>query len=154
MSRRYKKVISSILVLLWVSLCSSCQPSQSQEGIHVMFEGEPKIYHPEVFFHGRAVGEIQAKVMGNGFVSRITIHIDPQYEQYAGRHWVFYVDNGRLTAGRINGTGEPIRAGDRVCGFQSKAAFQWFKVKTLLSDRISTANRRADKLFQRFSQSA
>lgn len=142
------------VLLAAILMGTGCQNADDQEGIHVMFEGTPKIYHPGVVFHGLIIGEIQDQQLGRGRVSKITIRIDPQFFPYAGRHWAFYVENGRLKAGKINNTGNSIKAGDLVCGFTSKAAFTWFKIKTLLNNRIAKANRRANKLYMQFQQSA
>jgi hypothetical protein len=119
-----------------------------------MFDGTPKIYNSQVYYHGQVVGQIQDQQKGNGAVTMVTVRIDPQFEHYSGRHWVFYADSGRLTAGKLVSTGAQIKSGDRVCGFHSKAAFRWFKVKTLLGDRVSKAERQADKLYRIFNPSA
>lgn len=139
--------------LFLILAVNGCQTSSSQEGIHVMFDGIPKIYHDQIYFHNQVVGSVQEKQGGNGSVTKVTIRIDPKFEQQSGRHWAFYVDNGRLIAEKLSSFGDPIGPGDRVCGFHSKMDFTWFKVRTLLSHRISKANRRAEKLYLKFTQS-
>ena len=141
-----------IFALFLLLTVNGCQTRSAQEGIHVMFDGAPKIYHHQVYFHGRVVGHIIDPVEGNGPVAKVNIQIDPEFREDSGQHWAFYVHNGRLAVGRLNSSGQPLMAGDRVCGFHSKSELSWFKVKTLLSHRISKANRRADKLYQRFAQ--
>ena len=153
MCRTCRALVCGILAVFWVSAFGGCQKASTSEGIHVMFEGKPKLYYSEVYFRGQVVGAVQDQA-SNGSASRITVQIDPRFEQHAGQHWAFYVDKGRLTADRLTSSGEPVAAGDPMCGFNSKAAFNWFKVKTILSDRIAEANRRAQKLYQRFAQSA
>lgn len=146
-------VLSMIALMVFAGFTGfiGCQFSGG-DGIHVMFKGVPKIHHNEVYHRGRVVGSILEQVTGNNGASKVTIRIDPDYREQAGNHWAFYVDMGRLTAGRLNRSGKPLQPGDLICGFQSKAAFNWFKVKTLLSDRISEAERRAEKLHLRFAQ--
>ena len=130
-----------------------CQSTDRSDALHVMFKSAPKIYHSEVYHRGRIVGAIQAVDTTSGGTSMATIRIDSGFQQHAGRHWAFYVDSGRLTAGKLNSSGIPLKPGDRLCGFLTKSAFNWFKVKTLLGDRISQAGRRAEKLHRRFIQS-
>ncbi len=152
MAKKMKTTAVAVLALVAVAVAAGCQNTNG-DGIHVMFRGIPKIHHTEVYHHGRVVGFILDQSTVVGGASMVTIRISPDYKQHAGQHWAFYVDMGRLTAGRLNSSGNPLKTGDRLCGFQSKAAFNWFKVKTLLGDRISAAGRRAEKLHRRFTQS-
>ena len=152
MAKKVKYIAVAVMVLVAVAVAAGCQ-NTSGEGIHVMFKGIPKIHHAEVYHHGRVVGSIVDHSTVHGGASMVTIRISPDYKQHAGQHWAFYVDMGRLTAGRLNSSGNPLKTGDRLCGFHSKSAFNWFKVKTLLVDRISAAGRRAEKLHRRFNQS-
>ena len=154
MRNRFHYIFLGLTIITSIAVLNGCQPKADQEGIYVMFKGAPKIHRTEVFLNGRTVGKIQDQQTATGAVTKITIQIDPEFEHHAGHHWAFYVEHGRLTAGRLNTSGKPVKAGDRVCGFDSKSSFNWFKVKTLLSNRISTAMRRAEKLFLRFDQSA
>lgn len=142
-----------MVFLMAMAAMTGCQNIAGGEGIHVMFRGIPKIHHPDVFYHGRVVGSILEQPSVNGGATKVTIRISPEYREHAGHHWAFYVDMGRLTAGRLSSSGEPIAAGDTMCGFQTKTAFNWFKVKTLLSDRIAEAGRKAERLHRRFIQS-
>ncbi|MEJ2158467.1 MAG: hypothetical protein P8X96_24345 [Desulfobacteraceae bacterium] len=147
-----RQVVLVIITLMVFAGIVGCQPSGG-EGIHVMFKGVPKIHHTEVYHNGRVVGSILEQATDSNGASQVTIRIDPEFRPYAGHHWAFYVDMGRLTAGRLNSSGEPLQPGDLMCGFHSKAAFNWFKVKTLLRDRIAEAGRRAEKLHFRFTRS-
>ena len=150
MVRRISFVVVALMVIEGVI---GCQNTTGGEGIHVMFKRAPKIHHSEVYHRGRVVGTILEQASVHDGASRVTIRIAPDYRQYAGHHWAFYMDTGRLTAGRLKSSGHPMQPGDRMCGFHSKAAFNWFKVKTLLGDRIAEAGRRAEKLHRRFTQS-
>ncbi len=143
----------TMVLLAFVAGMTGCQNTAGGEGIHVLFKGVPKIQHTDVFYQGRVVGAILEQSTADGGASMVTIRISPEYMQHAGRHWAFYVDMGRLTAGRLSGSGNPVQNGDRMSGFQSKGAFNWFKVKTLLRDRIAESGRRAEKLHRQFVQS-
>ena len=148
-----KRVVQMLIIQLILAFAFGCQGVDSREGFHVMFKGVPKIYHTQVYHRSQIIGSIQSTEAINSGTSMVTIRIDPEFQQYAGQHWAFYVQSGRLTAGKLNSSGQPFQAGDPMCGFLSKSAFNWFKVKTLLSDRISQAGRRAEKLHRRFTES-
>lgn len=152
MQKKVDGTFCGVLVLFLIFAVSGCQTHSTQDGIHVMFDGAPKIYYDQVYFHSQVVGKIIDKQGQDGPVTRVNIQIESKFQENSGQHWAFYVDNGRLTVGRLTISGQPLKAGDRVCGFHSKTNFTWFKVKTLLGHRISKASRRADKLYQRFAQ--
>ena len=138
------------LMVIFIGLIG-CNPMTSrQEGINVMFEDNPRIYKQDVYYHGKTVGHVLNQTAGGGSVYKVTIRLLPEYGKEAGRHWVFYADNGALNASRISAAGQPLTAGDKACGFGSKAAFNWFKLKTLLSDRVYKANQKAEALYRRF----
>lgn len=153
MNKIVRGCLMSVLSLVLLAAAAGCQGRSGKEGVYVMFEGNPGIYHNEVYYRGRIVGTIQNKEIKNGTTGRIAIKIDPDYRQYAGQHWAFYVDHGRLIADRLNSSGKSIQPGDTMCGFSSKSAFTWFKVKTLLGNRVLKAHRRAEKLNRRFVNS-
>ena len=142
-----------ILLLFTAFGMGGCQPSTGQKGIHVMFDGMPKIYHTDVYYHGRSIGKVLDQQGSSGAVGNVIITLDSELMRHAGQHWAFYVDGGRLTASALSSTGHSLKPGDRVCGFHSKAELTWFKIKSLLSHRIAKANRRAQKLFLRYTQS-
>jgi hypothetical protein len=135
------------LVLL---LLVGCNAPSSNQDLKVMFDGRPDITHPDVYFVSKMVGKITSRQMGKGSVEMITIGLLPEFKKSIGRHWVFFVDNGRIQAARIGSAGKPISTADRLCGFRSKAAFNWFRFKTLLSDRVYKASLRAEMLYRRY----
>ena len=118
--------------------------------IEVMFADNPRVYKENIYYQGVAIGQIIGQTAGHGSVYKVTVRLVPEYRKEAGRHWVFYADNGALNASKISPAGQPLGAGDKVCGFDSKAALNWFKLKTLLSDRVYKANRMANELSRRF----
>ncbi len=138
-------------VLGFVSLLLvGCNAASSKQDLQVMFDGRPYITQPDVYFANKVVGKITSRQMGKGSVEMITIGLLPEFKKHIGRHWAFFVDNGRIQAARIGSAGEPISADDRLCGFRSKSAFHWFKFKTLLSDRVYKASLRAEMLYRRY----
>ena len=131
---------------------AACLPGNDRQGIHVYFESSPNIYQSDVYWFGKVVGKITDHQVGRGSVARLTIQIDPQFKERVGSHWAFYVDQGRLTAGQLSLSGDAVGAGDSICGFNSKASFNWFKFKTLLNDRVGRAMNMADQLHLRFCE--
>jgi hypothetical protein len=153
MTNKTAFTLYGVVILLTLLAVNGCQPSGGREGIHVMFDGVPKISHTEVYYRGRVIGKIHDQQGSSGPVTKVTVEIDPRSMQYAGRHWAFYVDSGRLTAEALNVTGQTLGPGDRVSGFRSKKDLTWFKIKTMLSHRGAKAKRRAEKLYLRYTQS-
>jgi len=145
------RLLSAFALVTALILLTGCSPMVSdQEGIDVMFEGNPRIFKQDVLYHGQVIGQILNQKAGNGSVYKVTIRLVPRYEKEAGKHWVFYADKGGLHASRISTTGRPLTVGDKICGFGSKAALNWFKLKTLLTDRVYKANQIAATLSRRF----
>jgi hypothetical protein len=131
-------------------LLVGCNAASSKQDLQVMFDGRPNITQPNVYFVNKVVGKITSRQMGNGSVEMITISFFPEFKKNVGRHWVFFVDNGRVQAARIGTADKSISADERLCGFRSKSAFNWFKFKTLLSDRVYKASLRAKMLYRRY----
>lgn len=132
-------------------LLVGCNEASSKHDLQVMFDGRPNITQPDVYFANKVVGKITDRQMGKGSVEMIAISLLPEFKKQIGRHWVFFVDNGRIQAARIGSADTPISDDDRLCGFRSKSAFNWFRFKTLLSDRVYKASLRAEMLHRRFA---
>jgi hypothetical protein len=139
-------ILGSVFLLL-----VGCNVASSQQDLQVMFDGRPNITQPEVYFANKVVGKITSRQMGRGSVEMITIGLAAEFKKQVGPHWVFVVDNGRIRAARIGPTGKPFSEDDRLCGFRSKSALNWFKFKTLLSDRVYKATLRAEMLYRRYA---
>ncbi len=135
------------LVLLWLV---GCDAASSKPDVEVMFDGRPNIAQPQVYFANRVVGNITSRQMGKGSVEMMTIDLAPEFKKHIGRHWVFYVDNGLVRAARIGSAAKPLSEDARLCGFRSKSDLNWFKFKTLLSDRVYKASLRAEMLYRRY----
>lgn len=135
------------LILFFIG---GCEITPSKQGLDIMFDGRANITQPEVYFSNKVVGEIMSRQLGNGSVEMITITLAPEFENQIGRHWVFYIRNGRLIAARIGSDRKTLPADAKLCGFHSKSALNWFKFKTLLDDRVYRASLRAEQLYRRF----
>ena len=135
------------LVLLWLA---GCDAASSKPDLQVMFDGRPNITQSQVYFANNVVGKITSRQMGKGSVEMITIDLAPEFKKHIGPHWVFYVDNGVVQAARIGSAAKPFSKDARLCGFRSKSALNWFKFRTLLSDRVYKASLRAEMLYRRF----
>jgi hypothetical protein len=130
---------------------TGCNPmTSSQQGHGVIFEKQPRIYKQEVYYQGRSIGRILDQKSGAGLVHKVTIQLAPENTDMACNNWVFYVDNGHLTAFKIAAFGNPLPKDANICGFSSKAALNWFWFKTLLTNRIYKAHQKADALTRRF----
>jgi hypothetical protein len=130
---------------------TGCNPLTSdQQGHDVIFENAPGIYKQEIYYRGRTIGRILDQKTGQGWVHKVTIQLSPEHAGKTDSNWVYYVNKGRLTAYRIAALGNPQDQGVNICGFDSKAALNWFRFKTLLTNRIYKARQMADSLTRRF----
>jgi hypothetical protein len=145
-----RRWIAIVLAMAGIGL-AGCNPmNHSRQGQGVMFESPPRIYKQEIYYRGRTIGQILDQKTGQGSVHKVTIQLSPEYIEMADSNWVFYVDDGRLTAFRIAAFGNSPANGDYLCGFGSKAALNWFRLKTLLINRIHKARQIADARARRF----
>jgi hypothetical protein len=149
MRKALKKHAVTLLIIL-LFMVQGCQINGGQKGIHVYFEQQPGYYQENVYWFGQVIGKIVDSQVGTGAVTRITVQLDPSFKDRAGKNWAFYMDSGRLTAGQLSPNRKPLQAGESISGFNSRAAFNWFKFKTLLNDRVGRSQRRADRLRLRF----
>ena len=142
--------VAVVLTMAGIGL-AGCNPMTSgRQGRGVIFENSPRIYKQEVYYRGRAIGKILEQKNGNGSAHKVTIQLSPDHKDKADSNWVYFVDNGRLTAFQIAPSGKPTAQGCNLCGFGSKAALNWFRFKTLLTNRTYKARQIADTLTRRF----
>jgi hypothetical protein len=151
MNVRVMRLLCAVgLALFYLGSAGCSQSGSKQEGIQVMFENNPRVYKNQVYYFGQVIGQVVDQKPGNGSVFMVVIRLASAYAKDVGHHWVFYVDNGCLNAAMLNASGAPLEAGGRLCGFDSKAALNWFKFKTLLTDRVYKATQKAESLSRRF----
>jgi hypothetical protein len=145
-----RRWIAIVLAMVVIGL-AGCNPmTSSRQGRGVMFESPPRIYKQEVYYKGLPIGRILDQKTGHGSVHKVTIQLSSEHIDKADSNWVFYVDNGRLTAFQIAAFGNPPSQGDNLCGFGSKTALNWFRLTTLLTNRIHKARQIADTRTRRF----
>ena len=138
------------LALFYLGAAGCSQSGSGQEGIQVMFERNPRIYKTEIYYFGQVIGEVIDQKPGNGAAYKVVVRLNSDYAKDVGQHWVLYADNGCLNAATLYVSGQPLAAGGKLCGFDSKAALNWFKFKTLLTDRVYKATQKAELLSRRF----
>ena len=138
------------LALFFLGTAGCNQSGSGQEGIEVMFAHNPRIYKTEVYYLGQVIGQVIDQKAGNGAVYKVVVRLVSDYAKDVGHHWVFYAENGSLNAATLNASGQPLATGSKLCGFNSKAALNWFKFKTLLTDRVYKATQQAELLSRRF----
>lgn len=131
------------IVLMVLLIGAGCAPQPSQDGQKVLFDGLINVFDSGVYYRGMQVGTIQSTETGSANVTQVTIALTPDFTPRMGNHVVFYVDGGRLEAVPLQAFGDPLEKGAPLCGFASKAEFNWFKFKTLLNDRVGAARQRA-----------
>ena len=142
--------IAVVLAMAGIGL-TCCNPmTSSRQGLAVIFESPTRIYKQEVYFRGQSIGRILGQETGKGSVQKVSIQLSADHIDKAASNWVYYVDNGRLTAFRIAPFGNSRDQGANICGFNSKAALNWFRFRTLLTNRIYKAGQIADTLTRRF----
>lgn len=133
-----------VMALMALMISMGCAPQPSQKaGQAVFFDGLINVFDHGVYHRGTQIGSIQATETGKANVTRVTIAITPEFAASMGDHVVFYVDGGHLEAAQLQSFGIPLEPGAPLCGFASKAEFNWFKFKTLLKDRVGASRQRA-----------
>lgn len=123
-------------------------PGNEQNGYTIIFDDLPKISSDQIFYANREVGKILTQDEGANKVVRITARLDEDFLQEMGNNIAFFPDYGRLNAMRLQAVGKPLPDDAIFCGFSSKMSLTWFRLKTLLKNRISAANRRALNLYR------
>ena len=151
MEVRFVRCIFVLALALVLLFFVGCEIGATKKGIRVMFDGRTDIYRSEVYHAHKVVGKIISRQKGKSSVEMVTIALVPEFKRLMGKNWAFYVSNGRIWAARIGHTGHALSAEEKLCGFNSKAALNWFKFKTLLNDRAYKASLRAERLYRRFS---
>ncbi|MDA8139843.1 MAG: hypothetical protein M0036_14430 [Desulfobacteraceae bacterium] len=140
-----RRRVGILLLLSILALFSGCAKAK-QEGHAVMFEGLVQLGEQGVYFKGERVGEVLSLDQGAGYVTRAMVRLSPEFITHMGNNMALYVDSGLLQADTLQGMGGEFDPTVPICGFGSQAAFNWFKFKTLLNDRVFVARQRALEL--------
>lgn len=139
--------ILAVLVVLGISMIRV--PESDDTGYMILFDDSPDIQSEKIYYVGREIGQIMSTDQGARDIIRIKAQLDEDFLQEMGNNMVFYPDHGRLTATRLQTVGEPLPKDAILCGFSSRITLGWFKLKTMLENRISAANRRAQSLYRK-----
>lgn len=134
-----------VMVLVIIVLSVGCAPQSKQDGYTVLFDGMVNITDEAIFFRGADVGRVLSSEE-NGGVTRVTVTLSPDLVTEAGNTIALYAYAGRLEVTRLQRMGQALEKEDLICGFVSKGELNWFKIKTLLNDRISAAKKRVAAL--------
>lgn len=148
---------SAILCLLFgfsVLAVNNCAQKGQEGGLKVFFETLPNLQENQVFYKGEVVGTIQSSSIGGFRVAKLIVILKDDFREQTGNNLAFYVRYGRLEAIKLSSVGQPLSAETRFCGFNSSMELNWFKIKTLIGDRIVAAEKRANFLEHRFSTGA
>jgi hypothetical protein len=140
--------IGVFILIIILGIAMIRVPGNEENGYTIIFDDMPKISSDLIFYANREIGKIITKDEGAKKVVRITAQLDDDFLLEMGNNIAFYPDYGRLNATRLQAVGKPLPDDAIFCGFSSKLSLSWFKLKTLLENRISAANRRALNLYR------
>lgn len=144
-------LIGLVCALILITACSgpAKQSPSPKGGVAVLFDGVALLSDQKVYFYGSPVGEIVGPANNAMGVTKLVVRLQPEFAAREGCNLAFYVNAGRLEAATLTSLGRSLESDTLLSGFTSKSGLQWFKLKTLLSDRINSAGQRAEELNRR-----
>jgi hypothetical protein len=147
-------LITGILVLIVVLGIGTLtttppEPGRGGGGYAIVFDGMPKLYNDHIFLSNEIVGKIQSKIEGTSGVVKMMVDLNAEFVDQVGNSIAFYPDHGRLSAVKLQTAGESLPKDAVLCGFSSKGALNWFKLKTIFSNRVTAAGRRTEALLEK-----
>ncbi|GEM_PF-2361109 len=140
-------VLGAVLALMVISGC--IRPA-GEDGISIMFDRRPLLFEETVYFNGIKVGKVGGVDVGAGGITRVNFIPADEFRSQLADNLVFYVSNGRLMAAKIRNFGRPLKEGGVMCGFGSRSALYWFRLKHALGDAARVAAARAASLAEQF----
>lgn len=144
-----KQTVVFVLIAVLGALCGcSVQPMGSQNGIGVVFDGQPRIFDSSVICLGNPVGQILSSELSNG-VTRITISIEGPFADLKKTNMAVVVKNGRLQLNTLSANGVLLAPSQCTKGFVNTKTYRWFKSKHLNNNNTFSADRRAQQLLSR-----
>ena len=141
-----------LIAILILGIVVNRTPQTEQEknkGYTVFFDAKPKLYGDLIYHANQQIGQILSSTEGAAGVLKLMVDLDRDFVDDMGTNIAFYADHGRLNVIRLQTEGPPASEDELFCGFSSKAGLNWFKFKTLLKNRISAAQRRAQDLHRK-----
>jgi hypothetical protein len=142
--------VGFFVTLMIVALAVGCAPQGKQDGYAVLFDGMVNIYDDAIYLNSSEVGAVLSTEAGGGGVTKITVTLSPELVAQSGDNLALYAHAGRLEVATLQRMGQALEKGAPLCGFTSKSQLNWFKVKTLLNDRVNAAKKRAASLLAKF----
>lgn len=139
-------ILSSFAVLA----VNNCAPGTTAGGVNVFFENMPNLQGNQVYYKGELVGTVQSSSIGGFRVARLVVKLKDDFLRETGNNLAFYVRYGRLETIKLTSLGQPLGEKTPLSGFNSSMELNWFKIKTLIGDRVVAAEKRARYLEQRF----
>lgn len=141
-----KKTAILILMMALIGLPGcSMQPMGGQDGVGVVFDGQPRIFNSTVIYMGTPVGQVHSAEYGNG-VTRLLISLDGPYENLKKTNMAAVLKNGQLHLNTLSGYGVALPPAACINGFLNIVSFRWFKFKHLINNVTISADRRAQRL--------
>ena len=147
MQRTFIFSIIALAIILGVALNQT--PHNDDVGYIIVFNGMPDIRKEGIYYENQEVGRITNTVKGSKDVVAFTAVLDEAFIQEMGMNVVFFPEYGALKAFRLQSVSPPLPEDFVFSGFSSKASLNWFKFRTIFNNRITSANRRALKLYQK-----
>jgi hypothetical protein len=141
--------IGIILIIIIFGVIINQTPKESGDGYNIVFDEMPDIRNEGIYYNNAEIGHITSILKGSKGITVLTVTLDKALVQDLGMGVVFFPDHGILNAFRIKSTTAPLPEDFVFCGFSSEAGLKWFKLRTIFSNRISSASRRALKLFRK-----
>jgi len=138
--------VGFLITFLVSVLAAGCASKEQQTGYPVLFEDPPNLYDDGVYDSGQRVGSIVSKEMGATGITRLVITLSSDFLNETGNNFALCAHAGRLEVDKLHTFGEPLSQDALICGFTSKSELTWFKLKTLLNDRVRAAQKRAKAL--------
>lgn len=132
-----KRELAIVLMLIMTAAVPGCQPQPAGTagGYPVMFEGNPRLVTPVVYYQGSEIGKVVSAGIGFDGIVELTVAIDSAYRDLMTEDAVFYPMAGHLEYDRLSPAGGPIQEGSAVLGFPSRLSYNWHRFTSLLSSR-------------------
>lgn len=150
MRQMFKALFCFVVLGITVMAVNGCSPNTKGKGLNVFFENMPDLLDNQVYFRGEMVGTVQSFSTGGFRVAKLVVVLKDDFLRETGNNLAFVVRFDRLEAIKLSSIGQPLEKETPLCGFTSPMELNWFKVKTLIGNRIVAAEKRARTLNQRF----
>lgn len=145
-----KQWLRLLLFLIFPAAFCGCTAQAPTEGYTVMFESTPKLTRTGITYNGQQIGSVLSTETGPGDIAKMTVALDDDFIGQTGYAIVFCARRGGLEVERLRTVGDPMRQDDIFYGFASGSGLTWFKIKTIVGNRVRAVRKEAQKLHRRF----